>query len=128
MANPDSFAFDDFVVWPASEPPSSLVRYTTDTQTEHLSSGSAASTDVGDIDDVSLANQSLMRHGRGEPPFVQLPDWSEDLAYDEHPPTCVHYSIEWKLTINNKMAAKDTEQDLVLVPHAFWETFLQPKL
>jgi hypothetical protein len=69
-----------------------------------------------------------MRHGRGELPFVQLPDWSEDLAYDEHPPTCIHYSIEWKLTINNRMAAKDTEQDLVLVPHAFWETFLQPKL
>jgi hypothetical protein len=26
------------------------------------------------------------------------------------------------------MAAKDSEQDLVLVPHAFWHRFLQPKL
>jgi hypothetical protein len=54
MANPASFAFDDFVVWPASEPPNSLVGYTTDTPTEHLSSESPASTDLGDIDDVSL--------------------------------------------------------------------------
>jgi hypothetical protein len=33
----------------------------------------------------------------------------EDVAYDEHPPTYIHYSIERKLTANNKGVAKDTE-------------------
>jgi hypothetical protein len=116
MANSQSFAFDDFIVWPASQPPDSHIGSTADTSTEHSSSGTPASTDVGDIDDVASASQSPARRGRGELPFVQLADWSDDLTYDEHPPACIHYSIEWKLTINNRMAAKDTEQDLVLVP------------
>jgi hypothetical protein len=128
MTNPQSFAFDDFIVWPASEPPDSLVSYTTNTPTEHSLSGSPASTDIGDIDDVASASQSPARHGQGELPFVQLADWSDDSTYDGHPPTVIYYSIEWKLTINNRMAIKDTEQDLVLVPYAFWDRFLRPKL
>ncbi|KAF5700391.1 transcription factor Rba50 [Fusarium mundagurra] len=28
---------------------------------------------------------------------IQLDDWDPDGTYDESPPTCVHYSIEWKL-------------------------------
>ena len=128
MTNPQSFAFDDFIVWPASEPPDSLVTYTTETATEHSSSGSSASTDACDIDGVASDSQSSARRDRGELPFVQLADWSDNLTYDGHPPTVIHYSIEWKLTFNNRMAAKDTEQDLVLAPHAFWHRFLQPKL
>ncbi|KAK4243077.1 hypothetical protein C7999DRAFT_36603 [Corynascus novoguineensis] len=68
MTHLNSFAFDDFVVWPQSEPPDSLADYTTDTPTDRLSPG--------------------------------IPS----------------------------VAAKDTEQDLVLLPRAFWDTFLQPKL
>jgi hypothetical protein len=59
---------------------------------------------------------------------LQLADWSEDRAYDEQPPTCIHYSIEWKLTFNSKGIARDTEPNLVLAPNAFWSTVLQPKL
>lgn len=127
MTHPNSFAFDDFVVWRSSEPPHSLADYTTGTPTDRLSFGNPPSTDA-DVEGVALASQRTSRPDRGQLSFVQLPDWHEDLAYDEHPPTCIHYSIEWKLTINNRMAAKDTEQDLVLVPHAFWNTFLQPRL
>ncbi|KAK5651141.1 hypothetical protein OQA88_13235 [Cercophora sp. LCS_1] len=126
MTHPNSFAFDDFVVWPSSEPPNSLNDYMTGTPTDRLSSQSPPSTDL-DVADVAVASQSTARRDWGLP-FVQLAEWHEDLTYDEHPPTCIHYSIEWKLTINNRMAAKDTEQDLVLVPHALWDTLLQPKL
>lgn len=48
--------------------------------------------------------------------------------YDEHPPTCIHYSIEWKLTINSKAVSRDTEPNLVLAPSTFWSTILRPKL
>jgi hypothetical protein len=33
-----------------------------------------------------------------------------------------------KITVNNKVVSKDTEQDLVLVPASYWQLFLQPKL
>lgn len=40
----------------------------------------------------------------------------------------IHYSIEWKVTFNNKLISKDTEQNLVLAPIFYWPLFLQPKL
>lgn len=60
--------------------------------------------------------------------LLQLVDWDKDKAYDEQPPTCIHYSIEWKLTVNSKQIAKQTEPNLVLAPNAYWTKFLQSKL
>lgn len=59
--------------------------------------------------------------------FVQLFDWDERNSYDEETPTRIHYSIEWKVTLANRVVSKDTEQDLVLVPTAYWHMILKPK-
>ncbi|EEA21493.1 conserved hypothetical protein [Talaromyces marneffei ATCC 18224] len=59
---------------------------------------------------------------------VGLDDWEEGRAYDEQPPVCIHYSIEWKLALNKRFVTRDTEQNLVLAPSAYWNTFLKPKL
>ncbi|KAF4921187.1 hypothetical protein CGCF245_v015639 [Colletotrichum fructicola] len=59
---------------------------------------------------------------------VRLIDWDRFRSYDEQPPTCIHYSLEWKLTANNRTVSKDSEPNLVLAPGDFWEMTLQSKL
>lgn len=67
-------------------------------------------------------------------PLLQLSDWDEALAYDEFPPTCIHYSIEWKLLLNKGgrltklMYNPELEKDLVLAPSALWNRSLKQKV
>ncbi|KAK0703250.1 hypothetical protein B0T26DRAFT_658150, partial [Lasiosphaeria miniovina] len=61
------------------------------------------------------------RDRSGTLPLLQPADWSEDVAYDKCPPTCIYYLIEWKLIVNGRVAAKDTEQNLVLAPNIYWD-------
>lgn len=61
-------------------------------------------------------------------PLLHLAEWDETKIYDKRPPTCIQYSIEWKLTVNSKVVSKDTEQNLVLAPSDFWERTLRAKL
>jgi hypothetical protein len=60
--------------------------------------------------------------------FLPLDEWDEHNSYDEDEPTCLHYSIEWKVYVNGRMVLNDTEQDLVLAPTAYWHMLLKPKL
>ncbi|KIN07038.1 hypothetical protein OIDMADRAFT_15975, partial [Oidiodendron maius Zn] len=40
-------------------------------------------------------------------------DWDRNRAYDEDLPIYIHYSIEWKIAVNNRAITPiDTEQDL----------------
>ncbi|KAH7205009.1 hypothetical protein BKA60DRAFT_526878 [Fusarium oxysporum] len=81
---------------------------------------------------VSLADPSPSpSYQRPRLPLLQLDDWDPDDTYDESPPTCVHYSIEWKLQLRKGRLSKltnDTEQDRVLAPGAFWHTTLKDKV
>lgn len=60
--------------------------------------------------------------------FLKLFNWEEGISYDNDQPTCIHYSIEWKVTVNNQVVAKDTEPDLVLAPSVYWDEYLKQKL
>ena len=51
--------------------------------------------------------------------FLPLAEWDEYNSYEEDTPSRLRYSIEWKVAVNNRVVAKDTEQDLVLVPAAY---------
>lgn len=43
------------------------------------------------------------------------------MLYKNYPPFCMHYIIEWKLTLNRRIAAKQTEDDLIIAPSDFWQ-------
>jgi hypothetical protein len=60
--------------------------------------------------------------------FLPLAEWDEHNGYDEDTPTRLRYSIEWKVTVNNKVVSRDTEQDVVLAPAVYWCMYLQPRV
>jgi hypothetical protein len=41
--------------------------------------------------------------------LLQLSEWNRDKAYNEVPPTCLSVTIGWKVTLNGKLFAQDTE-------------------
>jgi len=61
-------------------------------------------------------------------PFVPYDAWVPGEPYDEQPPSCMHYVMEWKLTLNKRVVAKQTEDDLVLAPGDFWNQALSSKV
>jgi hypothetical protein len=60
--------------------------------------------------------------------LLQPDEWDQEKDYSAEPPVCIRYTIIWKIKLNNRTIAKDTEQDIVLAPAPYWSMFLQPKL
>lgn len=66
--------------------------------------------------------------------LLQLEEWEDGHIYNESPPTSIHYAVEWKVTHseknkrNKKVVSRDTEQDVVLAPAAYWTQILQSKV
>ncbi|CAI7609528.1 unnamed protein product [Penicillium viridicatum] len=42
-------------------------------------------------------------------------------TWNRQPTNCIHYQIEWRVTLNNRLVTKDTEQNLTLPPISYWE-------
>lgn len=50
---------------------------------------------------------------------------SDHGATDNEHTTYMLYVIKWRVTLNNQVLAKDTEQDLVLRPGSYWQQIKQ---
>ncbi|KAJ5778447.1 hypothetical protein N7520_001693 [Penicillium odoratum] len=68
-----------------------------------------------------LENSGDPKSNRGLYPlrFLPLHEWEEGRAYDKDLLACIHYRIEWRVTVNNREVSIDTEEDVVLAPSAF---------
>ncbi|CAI0655159.1 unnamed protein product, partial [Colletotrichum noveboracense] len=90
--------------------------------------------DLESVDGSSPAPAASSRAATQQPtsdgrlPLLRLTDWDESRTYDEQPPTCIHYCLEWKLTANYRAVSKDSEPNLVLAPSDFWDLTLRSKL
>lgn len=54
-----------------------------------------------------------------QPHFSDGAGWDTSATDNEHQ-TYIPYIIEWKVTLNNRVLAKDMEQDLVSTPSSYW--------
>lgn len=62
-------------------------------------------------------------------PFEDGSQQADDLALGRLADWGLEYTIEWKVTVNNRaIMPKITEPELVLAPADYWERFLAPKL
>lgn len=60
--------------------------------------------------------------------LLQLSESEENRPDDEFPASFIRYMIEWKVKVNNRLAAQDAEQDVALSPSAYWSLVLKNKL
>ncbi|KAL0930284.1 uncharacterized protein CTRU02_212490 [Colletotrichum truncatum] len=88
--------------------------------------------------DISFPDSEL-DHGTSSPPsqlcplpgalpFLNYHEWAPGQSYDEQPPRWMLYTMQWKLTLNNRKAVEQTEQNLVVAPSDLWREILSLKI
>ncbi|OQE62923.1 hypothetical protein PENNAL_c0256G06018 [Penicillium nalgiovense] len=53
--------------------------------------------------------------------FLPVVEHEDGGTWDGQSTNCIHYQIEWRVTLNNRVVTKDTEQNLALPPSSYWE-------
>ena len=61
-------------------------------------------------------------------PLLRLDEWDREGEYDEDPPTCVHYSVDWTVMLDHQQISQNSERNVVLEPASFWQVVLRPRL
>ena len=46
---------------------------------------------------------------------------TDESAWDEQSTDRIHYQIEWRVKLNNRVVVKDTKQDLTQPPRSYWD-------
>ncbi|KAH6699541.1 hypothetical protein EV126DRAFT_424152 [Verticillium dahliae] len=67
----------------------------------------------------SRALTPVQRPARRTLPFVPYANWDPDQTYDDLPPTCLWYVLEWKVMFNNRRVRVQTEEGLPVAPSDF---------
>lgn len=60
--------------------------------------------------------------------LLRLSEWDPNKVYDDFPPTCLRVTIGWKVALNGKPFAEDTDQDVALTLASYWQLVLEPKI
>jgi hypothetical protein len=67
----------------------------------------------GDLNkDTCSQQQANLQLARLE--LLNIDEWDKEKTYDKDLLSCIHYLIEWKVTLHNKIVSRDTEQNIVL--------------
>lgn len=70
--------------------------------------------------------RSLLRPAGSALAFVPFADWEPERPYKGEP--TIHYNVEWKLFVKNRVQASESELDIVISPRKFWKHVLHPKV
>jgi hypothetical protein len=92
--------------------------------------GSADLSSAEDEDEESqiatLAPRSQLRPAGSALTFVPYTNWDSVLSYDDIP--TIRWDMKWKITLNTRKKAAETEQDIVISPRKFWKHILRTKV
>ncbi|KAF3000590.1 hypothetical protein E8E15_000843 [Penicillium rubens] len=79
------------------------------------SPASPSNTSYTNIDPASPINHASQQRTAAQTnslPLLQFGDWEEGRTYDEDPPTCIHYLIEWKPKLKELLIRKYPQRKL----------------
>ena len=92
----DQFSNDEFALYELNEQSYSYI----ETQSIETPASSRPNQSLRALSTESPSHHPPLRSEKLQ--FLNLDEWGERNSYDEDEPSCLHYSIEWKVLVNNK--------------------------